>query len=634
MTTSDFSHDRPAPAATAADLSDCDVVMKGGISSGIVYPRLIVTLADKYRFRRIGGASAGAIAATMTAAAEAGRRTETPDTAGRAMQQLAAVPDELADNLHKLFQPSKNTESAFEVLMASIRPGVSGPMKVVAVVLLIIRRAFGWFLVGAALAMIPAVITIALVGKPQSASQWMLLCVILVVWLLLAAVAGVTVAATRLLLRAIAGITDNGFGMCDGHTARAGVDYPPLTDWMEHKLRDLAGLAWTQRPVCFMDLWGAEATVAYRDKLTVNKGESRLTPAQRRELGRMRDVDCLVMTTNLSLRRPYRFPFDIAEFYWCKMCFAQYFPDNVIQHMEACTEIVTGRPTCSLHREAPLYYMPLAPDVPLVVAARISLSFPGLISAVPFQTVDRSRRAGQQGIVTLWFSDGGISSNFPMRFFDAVWPRRPTFGINLAPRHPDFSKMVWRSEPGQSGRFLFLPYVEIPTLVGFAKAIVDTMQNWVDATQISMPGFRDRVVEIRQNPDEGGMNLRMPRDVIQRLAARGADAGRNILYGDTDTDTTPFDFGVHRWIRYRIAMSSLDELLTGMYDIWPDQQNFLTAYSPPPDGPKYQPKNPEKDRAATRKVMDLVADLDALGHPAAKFGVPRPEPAARLIPPL
>jgi hypothetical protein len=130
------------------------------------------------------------------------------------------------------------------------------------------------------------------------------------------------------------------------------------------------------------------------------------------------------------------------------------------------------------------------------------------------------------------------------------------------------------------------------------------------------------------------MNLQMPRDVIERLAARGADAGRNILYGDAETDTTPFNFDVHRWIRYRNAMSSLDELLTGMYQIWPEQQDFLTAYVPPPGLQKYQPINPEKDRAATRKVMELANGLNVLDHPAAGAAVPQPEPEARLVPPL
>lgn len=40
----------------------CDVVMKGGITSGIVYPSAICELARTYRLMNIGGTSAGAIA--------------------------------------------------------------------------------------------------------------------------------------------------------------------------------------------------------------------------------------------------------------------------------------------------------------------------------------------------------------------------------------------------------------------------------------------------------------------------------------------------------------------------------------------------------------------------------------------
>jgi len=52
----------------------CDLVMKGGITSGVVYPPAIVKLAGQYRFKNIGGTSAGAIAAALTAAAEYRRR--------------------------------------------------------------------------------------------------------------------------------------------------------------------------------------------------------------------------------------------------------------------------------------------------------------------------------------------------------------------------------------------------------------------------------------------------------------------------------------------------------------------------------------------------------------------------------
>lgn len=52
---------------------ECDMIMKGGITSGVVYPGAINELSRTYRFRGIGGTSAGAIAAAGAAAAEYGR---------------------------------------------------------------------------------------------------------------------------------------------------------------------------------------------------------------------------------------------------------------------------------------------------------------------------------------------------------------------------------------------------------------------------------------------------------------------------------------------------------------------------------------------------------------------------------
>lgn len=47
--------------AIAKASDGCDLVMKGGVTSGVVYPRAIVAPAHKYRFKSIGGASAGAL---------------------------------------------------------------------------------------------------------------------------------------------------------------------------------------------------------------------------------------------------------------------------------------------------------------------------------------------------------------------------------------------------------------------------------------------------------------------------------------------------------------------------------------------------------------------------------------------
>lgn len=51
-------------------MKECDLVMEGGITSGVVYPLALVELASQYRFRGVGGTSAGAIAAGLAAAAE------------------------------------------------------------------------------------------------------------------------------------------------------------------------------------------------------------------------------------------------------------------------------------------------------------------------------------------------------------------------------------------------------------------------------------------------------------------------------------------------------------------------------------------------------------------------------------
>ncbi len=68
---------------------ECDIVMAGGVTSGIIYPGAVAQIARRYRFRSIGGTSVGAIAAAITAAAEYGRLT------GRnpaAFNQIARMP--------------------------------------------------------------------------------------------------------------------------------------------------------------------------------------------------------------------------------------------------------------------------------------------------------------------------------------------------------------------------------------------------------------------------------------------------------------------------------------------------------------------------------------------------------------
>ena len=106
---------------------ECDLVMRGGITSGIVYPRAIAKLAETYNFRSIGGTSAGAIAAAATAAAQLGANTlPDPDLVGPPNDPLQVrirrLPIELSADvagqtrLESLFQPEPDLKRLFALL--------------------------------------------------------------------------------------------------------------------------------------------------------------------------------------------------------------------------------------------------------------------------------------------------------------------------------------------------------------------------------------------------------------------------------------------------------------------------------------------------------------------------------------
>jgi predicted acylesterase/phospholipase RssA len=78
----------------------CDLVMKGGITSGVVYPLAVAELATRYRFRNIGGTSAGAIAAAAAAAAQ-------HSDSGAGFVELASLPGRFGSELQHVFRPQR-----------------------------------------------------------------------------------------------------------------------------------------------------------------------------------------------------------------------------------------------------------------------------------------------------------------------------------------------------------------------------------------------------------------------------------------------------------------------------------------------------------------------------------------------
>ena len=118
------------PASYSAPALSCDLIMKGGITSGVVYPKAACRLATRYRLKQVGGASAGAIAAALASAAEYHRQHSMGIDADRHVNaepagfvRLAAIPSDLGVNLGGLFQPVPATRPAHSVLMAAVAPG-------------------------------------------------------------------------------------------------------------------------------------------------------------------------------------------------------------------------------------------------------------------------------------------------------------------------------------------------------------------------------------------------------------------------------------------------------------------------------------------------------------------------------
>ena len=588
------------------ELLECDMVMKGGITSGVVYPSAVADLSATYRLRNVGGASAGAIAAAAAAAAEYNR-------AGGGFDKLRALPEDLATDLQSLFHPAAELAPVFTVALDALA-AKKVPIRGV-VGLAAHPRTRVWLVVlGVLLCGAVAMFWVSGWAGAFGLAAWLIVVALIVVKLI--------VDLARLATRTVQQVNANNFGFCDGQTRAPGYpDEPaPLTQWLTELFNDLAGLP-VDQPLTFGHLWGDEAVRLYREAL---QGDAQNPPPH--EVVRARVIDLRVMATNVSMGRPYTMPLDTRQYMWCEQCLGRYFNDDVIRSMKECP---SGAPAeagrlCPVHGTQ-LWRFPAAPDLPVVVAVRISLSFPVLFSAVPLHIVDRSRAKEKQDVRICWFADGGIASNFPLHLFDSMWPRRPTFGISLGPDHPDYSAMVYRPSRPQDG--INLRIGSIDSIVGFLGATMRAMQNWTDSLQRTQPGYRDRVVEIQTADSEGGLNIAMTPEQIRRLAERGSEAAGEF---------SKFDFDSHQWIRYRSAMSEMSRLFESMHDAWTDPQVSIQRLLVPGYTPAFMPPGSKQwsvsDAAATAHLLTTIEEWLRLGLPAMQSSPPRPSPQVRLTP--
>jgi hypothetical protein len=382
------------------------------------------------------------------------------------------------------------------------------------------------------------------------------------------------------------------------------------------------------------------------------------------------------------------------------------------------------------------YFLPKGDDLPVAVAARLSMSFPLLFSSVPlyslplwirerieddafnvseepldalpkslgqqperdtsaskerhsirsalqianrWRNADRTYTPKREDLIPHWFSDGGIASNFPIHFFDQWLPKSPTFGITL--RYlPDYLSAVTKDadeeratrnyidsmersrEPpernlgkriraqhdrsaqsapvGAETDIVVLPRPEdtvphewqhicypdtavprIGAVLGFLWAVIKTMQNFRDNTQAALPSYRERVVQVRLNPEEGGFNLAMDKKVIERLVKKGQSAGEKL--------DREFNQQHHQWARLLVLVSELDAKFRRMRGDKRDE-DFEALVGKQQDDSSYPFRKPDdawcgeiRDRLrALRAAMDNWQAHPEIAHPDA--GVPPP----------
>ncbi|WP_445256778.1 hypothetical protein [Nocardioides aurantiacus] len=639
------------PTAPPGPPLECDLVMKGGITSGVVYPLAVTELSRVYRLRSVGGASAGAIAAAAAACAELGR------TSG-GFEKLTELPRRLTEQveggrsrLFTLFAPHPRMRRLFALVTAGL--GTTGRGRATAMAGAALRAWLPYAAAGAAPGLLLVVLGFALGGPAAWAC--------LVAGLLLAVV-GLVAGTAYGALRDVADLPEVGFGLATGATP-PGASTPALTPWLHETFQHLAGRTVDDPPVTFGDLGTVGVTLQ-------------------------------LMTTNLSRRQPLTMPLVDDEYWWEPAHFRTLFPAAVVDRMEHADPTPQTpldrddwvRAVHRLHaegREPRLLPFPAAADLPVVVAVRMSLSFPGLIAAVPLHAYDDRRAVNrscrEQALARFdadpacspedaaaaldpreaqvnWFSDGGICANLPLHFFDSALPRRPTFAINLAEFPPDRPKSTDERENSdlpeddeQVARRQTVWEGSGPgLLLAFFASIVETARTWVDEAQLAMPGYRDRIVTVLHDGTEGGLNLDMPQPVVMALSERGAGAAERLVrrYAGDEPGVVPAPgWDRHRWLRFRTAGAAFSDVLgsfragyetvlpgTTPYDRWVGVDADGTGADAPL--PSYELDAERRDAVNRRTEGLLETAEDWARDPADAFtrGAPEPRPSMKLVP--
>ena len=540
----------PQLSEHAQPLRNCDLVMKGGATSGLVYPGALQEIASKFNLVGIGGTSAGALGAMIGAAAEYRRRTQ---GSFEGFAHLTTVADELGEpnRLKTLFRPDKDTKKLFALVMKFMEHKTSGFDK------------------------------LGLVWRLRSKKSRQ---------------------------KFFAPLAANNFGLCSGTAPDPGGEGAALTTWLVELIDQIAGLP-EGRHLTFRDLLEAP----------VPQG------AAGQYVDPMRSIDLRMVATCLTFNRPVEFPLSTQIFAFKPADLRSYFPDSVVQQMLSAASAIDA-PTLEKDGASPLPNL----DLPVVVAARLSLNFPILFSMVPLWAVNQDRDGAP--LERVWFSDGGITSNFPVHRFDSIYPRWPTLALNFQAaregeqpqrkRLREENGFVYMNADRKDGTLDLWSSFErgdsVSSLLGLVGSIFSSAQNWHDNAYLKLPGFRDRVAEIWLAHDEGGVKLNMQKAQIDSLVRKGREAGRALCarYAELP-ETEAMSWRGHRWTRFRAGMAALVEKVEELGEsMGPDglvEQELVELFAGVGAPPAYKFRGQEELEAA-REFAHAAAKLATLSQ--------------------
>ena len=623
----------------------CDVVLDGGVINGVVYPGFLMELARKFHFRSVGGTSVGAIAAALAAACEYNRRH------GREAgfnEVLAKMPGELAEwvddakqvtRIQSLFQPDVRVQPLFDFCIdlfgdrsdwpedaSKAVPKTTSPApstekgavsiftSVWDVVFIKARRHLGpngghtlaWALVTGlgVWAVAPFHIGVGLV-------LW--LCSFFAATCLIHPI-GKLMQQVRALYRL------EGWGACTGMPAKNST-LPSLTEWMHEGIQKGAGVP-MHRPLTFADLWAAPGA-----------------PDGPHGLKEAHSIEFRAITACLSHGRIYELPLAPGNdpVYFRLSEFKRLFPTAVVDHLRRVSSPVTEDSLMwlwqkmtnrlqlesrSKHKGGSRYQQLLAQDkdkrdqlrtklnapedvsnglfepdirilpreqLPIVVAARLSMSCPILFTCVPLLSLNRDCQPEDTDLVRLWFSDGGIGSNFPVHLFDKALPRWPTFALRILDEPPR------KTSKGDTMR-TFLPYSHrdgaqdnllsprsndaftqpsgvagVGALLKVLFSMYTTAKDGHDQSLVRMPHVRNRVAQLYLNGRTKNMlNLKLsPRNILDLALNVGRRTGKNAAQAflqELEGSSYLRSVNVwhdHRWVRFHMLLKGLRTYVAG-----------------------------------------------------------------------